>query len=62
MEITLRAARVNAGLTQADVEKQTGFARSTITSWEHGKTSPKARDLATLCQLYGVPVANIKLK
>lgn len=62
MEITLRAARVNAGLTQAEVERRTGFARSTIISWERARTSPRAKDLATLCQLYGVSAGNIKLK
>lgn len=30
-QITLKAARVNAGLTQTDVETKLGYARSTLT-------------------------------
>ncbi len=62
MQITLKAARVNAGLTQKQVEKQTGFARSTLTRWENGKGFPRIDDLSTLCELYGVSVDCIKKK
>ena len=62
MQITLKAARVNAGLTQAQVEKETGYARSTLTSWESGKTFPRADVLEVLCKLYDIPVGNIKIK
>lgn len=60
MTITLRAARVNAGLTQTQVEAATGFARSTLFRWETGKGFPRIDDLTTLCNLYGVPVECIK--
>lgn len=60
MQITLKAARVNAGFTQQQVEARTGFARSTLTRWENGKSSPRMGDLAVLCKLYGVPVEYIK--
>ena len=30
MEITLRAARINAGLTQEQVQEQLGISRSTL--------------------------------
>lgn len=62
MEITLKAARVNAGMTQIQVEKTTGFARSTLTRWETGKGFPRIDHLTTLCKLYGVPVDCIKRK
>ena len=62
MEITLKAARVNAGLTQTQVQNKTGFSRSALLSWEKGKTFPKADALKTLCDLYGVPIGNIKIK
>ena len=62
MQITLKAARVNAGLTQQQVEEKTGFARSTLTRWENGKGFPRIDDLTTLCNLYGIPVENIKRK
>lgn len=62
MQITLKAARVNAGLTQQQVLQATGIARSTLKRWERGETFPKVNELAVLCELYGVPIECIKLK
>ena len=59
MEISLRAARVNAGLTQQDVCDQTGFARSTIRRWERGETKPGKRAMEVLCRIYGVSADQI---
>lgn len=39
--ISLRAARVNAGLRQSDVERKLGYSRSTLTRWETGKCIPR---------------------
>lgn len=60
MDITLKAARVNAGLTQQEVELTTGISRSTLYRWEHGKGHPKTNDLHILCELYGIPIWCIK--
>ena len=60
MKITLKAARVNAGLTQQQVENAPGFARSTLTRWENGKVSPRMEDVEVLCKLYDVPLECIK--
>lgn len=60
MQISLKAARVNADLTQSQVEAATGFARSTLTRWENGKGFPRIDDLTTLCELYEIPVEFIK--
>lgn len=54
MQITLRAARVNAGLTQEAVQAALGIARSTLTRWEKYKTEPSRRNKGRLCELYGV--------
>ncbi|MBQ4565513.1 MAG: helix-turn-helix transcriptional regulator [Oscillospiraceae bacterium] len=56
MKISLRAARVNAGLTQRQVTEKTGFARSTLVRWESGRGFPRIDDLTVLCTLYGVDV------
>ena len=60
MEITLRAARINAGLTQEQVQEQLGISRSTLHRIETGKCSPKYKTLCQLCQLYGISPALIK--
>lgn len=62
MQITLKAARVNAGLTQQQVQQATGIARSTLRRLEQGKTSPRTSELAILCNLYGVTMEHIKMK
>lgn len=54
MKLTLKAARVNAGLTQQQVTDRTGIARSTLTRWEHGLTWPCKPYLTTLCALYRI--------
>ena len=62
MQINLKAARVNAGLSQEQVKEKTGYARSTLTSWESGKVTPRQDDLKVLCELYKIPVECIKTK
>ena len=54
MKLTLKAARVNAGLTQQQVTDRTGIARSTLTRWEHGLTWPCKPYLTALCALYRI--------
>lgn len=60
MEITLRAARVNAGLTQEQVQARLGISRSTLHRIETGKSSPKYKTLCDLCRLYGISTELIK--
>lgn len=52
--ISLRAARVNAGLTQDGVAKALNVAKKTVWAWENGKTIPKIDKIDPLCKLYGV--------
>ena len=44
----LHAARVNAGLTQADVAKILNRNKQTIVNWENGVTEIKVSDLLRL--------------
>ena len=53
-KLTLKAARVNAGLTQQQVTDRTGIARSTLTRWEKGLTKPNKENLERLCYLYQI--------
>ncbi len=61
MKITLKAARVNAGLTQEQVKEKTGISRSTLVGWESGKTRPRLDKLIEVCNLYGVQLTEIKI-
>lgn len=62
LKITLEAARVNAGMTQAEVAKALCKNVSTIANWEKGKTkSIPVSDMVKLCCLYRIPQDNIFL-
>lgn len=53
-KISLRAARVNARLTQKEVADRIKVSNSTLCSWENGKTFPDQPNIDKLCSLYGV--------
>ena len=53
MKITLKAARVNAGLTQLEVAKKLRKNKQTIVNWEMGRSLPDVANFAALCSLYG---------
>ena len=54
MKISLKAARVNANLTQEDVAKQLHKGKQTITNWENGYTTIDTANFMALCSLYRV--------
>jgi len=53
-KITLKAARVNAGLSQKEAAKQIGVATSTLRNWEAGKTFPNQPKIERMCEVYGI--------
>ena len=61
LQISLAAARVNAGLTQEDVAKALKVGKQTIVSWEKGKSEPKMSQGRELSELYKIPLDNIFL-
>lgn len=61
MEISLKAARINAGMTQTDVCVQLGIQRGTLSRWENGKAWPNVKQMQKLCELYGVKTEDLKL-
>lgn len=58
-QITLRAARVNAGFTQLAVAEKLNISVSTLKNWECGKTFPKQPKIEALCELYKIPYDNL---
>lgn len=59
LRITLKAARVNAGLSQKQVADNLGLSNKTICSWENGDTFPDAIYIDKLCKLYNVSYDDI---
>lgn len=54
-QISLAAARINAGYTQQDVAKQMQVTKQTIVNWEKGKVIPKPAQFNMMCELYKAP-------
>ena len=55
----IAAARVAAGLTQADLSQRLGIGTATIQRWESGQTSPSVVKLKALAEALGVSVDKI---
>lgn len=54
MTMTLKAARVNAGLTQKAAAKALHVCTNTLIKWERGEASPRVDKAKQLCKLYGL--------
>lgn len=61
MKISLKAARVNAELTQKKVAQQLAISNNTLINWESGKTSPNYLQLQKLCKIYKCKMDDIFL-
>lgn len=55
IQITLAAARVNAGLTQEAAAKKMGVTKQTIINWEKGKIVPGIPEIEMLSRIYEMP-------
>lgn len=54
IRITLKAARVNSGLTQMEAAKSLGINSKTLSDWENGHTVPRMTYVGKLCSLYNI--------
>jgi transcriptional regulator with XRE-family HTH domain len=54
LKISIRAARVNAGLLQKEAADHLGVSNKTLGNWENGATYPPADKIPEICDLYGV--------
>ena len=54
MAMTLRAARVNANLTQEQAAKLMGVSANTVSKWEIGKATPNIKRIPIICETYGL--------
>ena len=60
-KITLEAARVNAGLTQAQLADKMDVSRQTVIDWENGKREMRTPYVFFFCQITGFSVDDILL-
>lgn len=61
-KITIKAARVNAGLTQKEAAKKLGIGNQTLSSYEKNSKNIRLEILEKMCSLYGIPMEYIFLK
>ncbi len=59
MSITLKAARVNKGLTQKEAAKALDIAVDTLGQYEKGKTFPDVPCIKKMEALYGISYNDI---
>lgn len=61
-KITLKAARVNAGLTQKEAAKKLGIAYQTLSQYESDAGAVRQDMLKKMSELYDIPVEFIFFK
>ena len=59
MAITLKAARVNVGLTQIDAAKALGISPDTVRKYEQGETFPDVPMIRKIEALYRISYNDI---
>ena len=65
MSMSLKAARVNANMTQVEAVREynertgSSLAISTLVKWEQEKTFPTVPQFKALCTIYGVEMNDI---
>lgn len=61
MVLTLKAARVNAGLTQKQMADKLGVSETTVWKWETGASEPRLSQFKMFCEACGVKMSDIFL-
>lgn len=56
LNISLKAARVNANMTQREWAKALDVTVDTVLNWEKGKSEPRLSDLRKISELSGIPM------
>ena len=59
MQITLRAARVNAGLTQKEAAQKIGVSLASLKNYEAGKSFPDVPTIKRIENAYGLEYRDI---
>ncbi len=61
IQISLAAARVNAGMTQEEAAERMHVSKRTIVNWEKGVVIPSFANINMLSGIYKIPEDNIFL-
>ena len=56
INISLKAARVNANMTQREWAESLNVTVDTVLNWEKGKSEPRLSELRKMSELSGIPM------
>lgn len=59
MQITLKAARMNANLTRKEAVKRIGVIVDTIGNWERARSFPNALQISKIEEVYRIRYDNL---
>lgn len=59
MALTLKSARVNKNLTQAEAAKKLDISVDTLSNYERGKSYPDVPVIKRMEDLYGIPYSDL---
>ena len=60
--LNLASARVNRNLKKDYVANEVGVSSRTLSNWEDGKTTPDAKNLIRLSEIYQTPLSLLRLE
>lgn len=59
MAITLKAARINKGLTQAEAAERIGISETTLSKYENAKSFPDVMTIKRIEEVYSLEYKDI---
>lgn len=61
-QISLAAARTNAGITQEELAKKMHLLKHTIVNWEKNRVKPKPAQFEMYCRICGISTDYVDLE
>jgi putative transcriptional regulator len=58
--VSIRALRIDRGMTQAELAKALNVTKKTVGSWEQGKTCPRLDKIEAICEVLGASYDSIR--
>ena len=59
-KMSMRAFRIDRGMTQSEFAKALNVTKKTVGSWEAGKTHPQLDKIEAICKVLNVPYDSIR--
>ena len=61
MKFSMKAIRVNLGLSRDEMAEKLGVCKQTVANWETGKTEPTLAILRKFSNLFNISIDDIKI-